>query len=86
MVARKHFRAEHLVIESADFVLQRLEENNWERVRKHTGRGSVRAYLSRVIQRLLSSAAHGTRGPNNVANNAWAAKSINVNVIPLVSP
>jgi RNA polymerase sigma factor (sigma-70 family) len=53
MLARKQFRAEHLVIESADFVLGRLAENDWERVRKHAGKGAIRAYLSRVIQRLL---------------------------------
>lgn len=53
VLARRQFRAEHLVIESADFVLQRLAENDWARVRKHSGEGAIRAYLSRVIQRLL---------------------------------
>ena len=62
MLARKQFRAEHLVIESADFVLQRLAENDWQRVRKHSGEGSIRAYLSRVIQRLLHDFARQKYG------------------------
>jgi RNA polymerase sigma factor (sigma-70 family) len=53
MLARKRFREEYLVLESVNFVLERLQENNWERVRKHTGSGSMKAYLNRVIQRLL---------------------------------
>jgi len=53
ILARKRFREEHLVLESVNFVLQRLEENDWEGVRKYAGRGSTKAYLSRVIQGLL---------------------------------
>lgn len=52
-LASKRFREEHLVLESVNFVLERLRENNWDRVRKHSGRGQIKAYLSRVIQRLL---------------------------------
>ena len=53
ILARKRFREEHLVLESANYVLERLQENDWDRVRKYSDRGSMEAYLSQVIRRLL---------------------------------
>jgi RNA polymerase sigma factor (sigma-70 family) len=52
-LARKQFRSEHLVLEAVNFVLNRLERDDWARVRQYAGRGTIKAYLSRVIQRLL---------------------------------
>jgi len=52
-LAQKRFRSEHLVLEAVNFVLNRLERDDWARVRQYEGRGPIKAYLSRVIQHLL---------------------------------
>ncbi len=52
-LAERRFRSTGLAEEASLFVLERLAEGNWKRVRKFSGESSFKTYLSSVTYRLL---------------------------------
>lgn len=56
-LAERRFRDRNIALEAAHYVLEKLGENNWERVRNYRQKGPVRAYLSSIIRRLLEDFA-----------------------------
>ncbi len=52
-LAEKRFRHANHALEATDYVLSELQREDWARIRKHSGEGSFRGYLFRVVQRLL---------------------------------
>lgn len=61
-LAGRRFRDNNIALEAAQFVLEKLGENEWERVRQLRDQGALRAYLASVIRRLLEDFARSRFG------------------------
>lgn len=61
-LAGRRFRDNNIALEAAQFVLEKLGENDWERVRQYRDQGSLKAYLSAVIRHLLEDFARSRFG------------------------
>lgn len=73
-LARQRFRDETLAQEAVDYVLDKLQEDAWRRVRAHRGTARLETYLQTVAARLLEDFARRRFGRVRVPDASIAAR------------
>jgi len=65
-LAQNRFKNAVLADQALDFVLEKLQENHWSRLRAYRGEASFKTYLAHVVQRLLEDFARHQFGRQRI--------------------